>query len=78
MIGIMAIFLLSMAFCFTVIAQDSLTEDDGGWTLDGRIPLEAHIMSKCPDAKDCLHDLILPAMQQVSSKVDFTLSYIGQ
>lgn len=77
MFGTTAILLLFMAFCVTIIAQDSLNEDDG-WTLDGRIPLEAHIMSKCPDAKDCLHDLILPAMQQISSKVDFKLSYIGQ
>ncbi|KAI9883046.1 MAG: hypothetical protein M1823_005196 [Watsoniomyces obsoletus] len=42
-----------------------------------RVPLEAHIMSKCPDSKDCLHDLILPAMQRVADKVDFKLSYIG-
>lgn len=42
------------------------------------VPLEAHIMSKCPDAKDCLHDLILPAMQRVQDKVDFKLSYIGR
>ena len=50
--------------------QDVLSKGD-------KIPLEAHIMSKCPDAKDCLRDLVLPAMQQVSDKVDFTLSYIG-
>ena len=42
------------------------------------VPLEAHIMSKCPDAKDCLHDLVLPAMQRVQDKVDFKLSYIGR
>lgn len=42
-----------------------------------RVPLEAHIMSKCPDAKDCLHDLILPAMQRIESLVDFKLSFIG-
>ncbi|ORY65204.1 uncharacterized protein BCR38DRAFT_317640, partial [Pseudomassariella vexata] len=41
------------------------------------VPLEAHIMSKCPDAKDCLKDLILPAMVRISNKVNFTLSYIG-
>lgn len=34
--------------------------------------------SKCPDARDCLQDLILPTMQQVSAKVNFTLSYIGK
>ncbi|XDG06774.1 hypothetical protein ABKA04_006389 [Annulohypoxylon sp. FPYF3050] len=41
------------------------------------VPLEAHIMSKCPDAKDCLKDLVLPAMMRVYDKVNFTLSYIG-
>lgn len=43
-----------------------------------KIPLEAHIMSKCPDAQDCLHDLILPAMEQISGKVDFKLSFIAR
>lgn len=42
-----------------------------------RVPLEAHIMSKCPDARDCLQKLVLPTMQRVSEKVDFKLSYIG-
>ena len=41
------------------------------------VPLEAHIMSKCPDARDCLQKLVLPTMQRVSDKVNFTLSYIG-
>jgi len=41
------------------------------------VPLEAHIMSKCPDAKDCLKELVLPAMMRVYDKVNFTLSYIG-
>lgn len=43
-----------------------------------KVPLEAHIMSKCPDAKRCLQDLIVPAMETVSDKVDFNLSYIGE
>jgi hypothetical protein len=34
-------------------------------------------MSKCPDARDCLQMMVLPAMANVSDKVDFTLSYIG-
>jgi hypothetical protein len=42
------------------------------------VPLEAHIMSKCPDAKDCLEKLVVPAMVNVSDKVDFRLSYIGR
>jgi len=75
------------------------------------VSLEAHIMSKCPDAKvrfvwqstwspacpspcrsrasspgnggianrlqDCLHDMVLPVMQRVHDKVNFTLSFIG-
>ncbi|KAI9799808.1 MAG: hypothetical protein M1825_004368 [Sarcosagium campestre] len=45
---------------------------------NNKVRLEAHIMSKCPDAKDCLHDLVVPAMQRVSDKVDFTLSFIGE
>lgn len=43
-----------------------------------RIPLEAHIMSKCPDAQGCLQKLILPAMEQISDKVDFRLSFIAR
>ncbi len=42
-----------------------------------KVPLEAHIMSKCPDAKDCLKDLVVPAMEKIHDKVDFKLSYIG-
>lgn len=41
------------------------------------VPLEAHIMSKCPDARDCLRDMVLPVMQRVHDKVNFTLSFIG-
>ena len=43
----------------------------------GLVPLEAHIMSKCPDARDCLRDLVVPAMERIVDKVDFRLSYIG-
>ena len=42
------------------------------------VALEAHIMSKCPDARDCLRDLVVPAMEKVVDKVDFRLSYIGR
>ncbi|KAI1172811.1 hypothetical protein F4777DRAFT_488612 [Nemania sp. FL0916] len=41
------------------------------------VPLEAHIISKCPDTRDCLRELLLPAMIQVHDKVNFTLTYIG-
>lgn len=43
-----------------------------------KVELEAHIMSKCPDARDCLQQLVVPVMAQVSDKVNFTLSYIGK
>lgn len=75
MFSVTGLLLFFMVFCVTLIATDVLTDDDE-WYYPGRVPLEAHIMSKCPDAKDCLHDMILPAMQNVSDKVDFRLSYI--
>ncbi|KAL1643664.1 hypothetical protein SLS58_004679 [Diplodia intermedia] len=43
-----------------------------------KVPLEAHIMSKCPDALDCLQLLILPTMVEIADRIDFTLSYIGK
>jgi Gamma interferon inducible lysosomal thiol reductase (GILT) len=42
------------------------------------VALEAHIMSKCPDAKYCLEKLVVPVMQRVHEKVNFTLSFIGR
>ncbi|KAJ5102032.1 Gamma interferon inducible lysosomal thiol reductase GILT [Penicillium alfredii] len=42
-----------------------------------RVPLEAHLMSKCPDAQECLQELVLPAMEQISDMVDFQLSFIA-
>ncbi|KAL4729575.1 hypothetical protein ACLX1H_003995 [Fusarium chlamydosporum] len=54
-----------------------VTSDDVQMS-DRLVPLEAHIMSKCPDAKDALEQLVLPVMQRVHDKVNFTLSYIGR
>ena len=42
------------------------------------VPLEAHIMSKCPDARDCLRDLVVPAMEKIVDMVDFNVSFIGK
>ncbi|KAJ4416240.1 hypothetical protein N0V85_002364 [Neurospora sp. IMI 360204] len=55
------------------------TDADVGGDVAGHelVALEAHIMSKCPDARDCLRELVLPAMQRVYTKVNFTLSFIG-
>ncbi|EMC91781.1 hypothetical protein BAUCODRAFT_38921 [Baudoinia panamericana UAMH 10762] len=76
MLAVTALLLLFVVFCFAIIVQDSLSEDNSR-PYSIKVPLEAHIMSKCPDARDCLHDMILPAMQNISHKVDFKLSYIG-
>ncbi|KAF9694558.1 hypothetical protein EKO04_007332 [Ascochyta lentis] len=46
--------------------------------LKARVPLDVHIMSKCPDARACLQKLVVPTMANVSDKIDFRLSFIGQ
>lgn len=43
-----------------------------------KVPLEVHIMSKCPDARDCLQQLVVPAMEKVDDIVDFRLSFIAR
>ena len=42
-----------------------------------KIALEAHLMSKCPDARACLQQLVVPSMEQISDMVDFRVSFIG-
>lgn len=69
---------LFMAIPFSGVVILGLTDDEYEEYLPRRVPLEAHIMSKCPDARDCLHDLVLPAMVNVSQYVDFKLSFIGR
>jgi hypothetical protein len=61
-----------------LVALGLMDDDEVYEYLPRRVPLEVHIMSKCPDARDCLHDLVLPAMVNVSNIVDFKLSYIGK
>ncbi|KAL4807704.1 hypothetical protein BDV18DRAFT_158909 [Aspergillus unguis] len=34
-------------------------------------------MSKCPDARDCIRELVVPTMERVNDKVDFKLSFIA-
>ncbi|CEL08982.1 hypothetical protein ASPCAL12126 [Aspergillus calidoustus] len=60
----------------------SLDDAQGSWINpvladSERIPFEAHIMSKCPDARDCLRELVVPTMERVGDKVDFELSFIA-
>ena len=55
-----------------------LTTTKENTSTSGKVALEAHIMSKCPDAKYCLEKLIVPAMEKTHAKVNFTLSFIGQ
>jgi hypothetical protein len=51
--------------------------EDVSQYVSGLVPFEAHIMSKCIDAKDCLRELILPTMTRAYDKVNFTLSFLG-
>ncbi|KAK5108995.1 hypothetical protein LTR62_007629 [Meristemomyces frigidus] len=73
--GVTGLLMTFVFFCLALVVMDGL--DDDTTYYNGRVQLEAHIMSKCPDARDCLHDMILPAMQNISHEVDFKLSYIG-
>lgn len=77
MLGTTLFLALLLIVCTAVVLEDAL-DDDFPTSRSSKVALEAHIMSKCPDARDCLHDMILPAMMNVSSKVDFKLSYIGR
>ncbi|KEY71506.1 hypothetical protein S7711_03572 [Stachybotrys chartarum IBT 7711] len=62
-----------------VVSETSDTREPVGSSSGKKlVPLEAHIISKCPDTRDALRQLILPVMQQVLDKVDFQLSYIGK
>ncbi|KAL1311778.1 hypothetical protein AAFC00_001862 [Neodothiora populina] len=72
LLAVIALLPITSIFCIALMDDDAVEE-----YLPRRVPLEAHIMSKCPDARDCLHDLVLPAMVNVSGLVDFKLSYIG-
>ena len=56
----------------------SLTDQESHANKSRLVPLEAHIMSKCPDAKDCLRDLVVPAMEKIVDMVEFDLSFIGR
>lgn len=57
--------------------QNPLTHSPAAEVQTKKIRLEAHIMSKCPDAQVCLQELVVPAMEQISDKVDFQLSMIA-
>lgn len=69
--------LLPVLTLLTVSILDDELDEPVDYSWPRRVPLEAHIMSKCPDARDCLHDLVLPAMVNISDYVDFKLSFIG-
>ncbi|RPB23116.1 hypothetical protein L211DRAFT_771220, partial [Terfezia boudieri ATCC MYA-4762] len=44
-----------------------------------KVQLEIHIMSKCPDARDCMEDLVFPALGKLGPEmVDFRMSFIGK
>lgn len=43
-----------------------------------KVPMDVHIMSKCPDARECMRKLVVPTMANVSDKVELRLSFIGR
>jgi hypothetical protein len=43
-----------------------------------KVPVEVHIESKCPDARDCLQKLVVPAYWQVNKEADLKISYVGE
>ncbi|QKX64685.1 uncharacterized protein TRUGW13939_11861 [Talaromyces rugulosus] len=43
-----------------------------------KVPLEVHIESRCPDARDCLQKLVVPAYWQVHEEADLKISYVGE
>ena len=43
-----------------------------------KVDFDVHLMSMCPDARDCMELLVSPAMQQVASKVKFRIDFIGR
>ncbi|KAI5305456.1 hypothetical protein KEM56_004377 [Ascosphaera pollenicola] len=59
-----------------IVATPGKNRSKGGE--EKRVPLEAHIMSKCPDAQYCLKESVVPVMERISDKVDFHLSFIGE
>ncbi|KAF1846572.1 uncharacterized protein K460DRAFT_282487 [Cucurbitaria berberidis CBS 394.84] len=59
------------------LARTWTCDEEQHLEVDTKVPLEVHIMSKCPDARDCLKKLVVPTMSNVSDKVDFRLSFIG-
>ncbi|KAF4449916.1 hypothetical protein F53441_6835 [Fusarium austroafricanum] len=79
-------FIIGVAFTFWLwqpfepLANASIIKpiSDDVKTTERLVPLEAHIMSKCPDAKEGLELLVLPVMERAHEKVNFTLSYIGK
>ncbi|KAF8430130.1 hypothetical protein EV426DRAFT_639098 [Tirmania nivea] len=54
-------------------------QGEGGDGKRQKVQLEIHIMSKCPDARDCVEDLVFPALGKLGpGMVDFRMSFIGK
>lgn len=70
-VAILFVSLFWLATTWTCSADDDDTNDVA------KVSMDVHIMSKCPDARECLNKLVLPTMANVSDKVDFRLSMIG-
>lgn len=84
--AILTVLALLTLFRSTFVSNHHYTPDCGQTLLPPtkeeierpRVELESHGMSRCPDFKDCLRELILPTMERVNDRVNFTLSFIGR
>lgn len=59
---------------YSHVQQPLLTEP----TSNGAPKIEVFIMSKCPDAKDCVEELIYPAMKELGSSAELDFEFIGK
>ncbi|KAI1163016.1 hypothetical protein F5B18DRAFT_354251 [Nemania serpens] len=68
---------LSLVVIYSVFKIPTLKERLDQRPATKRIPLEAHIITKCGNAKVALTELVLPTIERVYDKVDFRLSIIA-
>ncbi|EPS44895.1 hypothetical protein H072_1115 [Dactylellina haptotyla CBS 200.50] len=61
------------------LGESKQMNTDGRALVNSPVDVEMFVMSKCPDARDCVKDLVLPVMAQVYESGILTLrpTYIG-
>ncbi|KAI1185726.1 hypothetical protein F5B17DRAFT_445491 [Nemania serpens] len=69
--------LLCLVVIYSVHIIPTLKERLDQRPITKRVPLEAHIITKCGNAKVALTELVLPTIERVYDKIDFRLSIIA-